>query len=44
MTPDTIFSEDDGYEILIDVSQIYAPGEYIYQISPHFNQKHASGS
>ena len=27
MTPDTIFSEDDGNEISIDASQIYAPGE-----------------
>ena len=27
MTPDTIFSGDDGYEISIDVSQIHDPGE-----------------
>ena len=27
MTPDTIFSEDDGYEISIAVSQIHDPGE-----------------
>ena len=27
MTPDTIFSEDDGYEISIDVNQIHDPRE-----------------
>ena len=27
MTPDIIFSEDDGYEISIDVNQIHDPGE-----------------
>ena len=27
MTPDTIFFEDGGYEILIDVNQIHDPGE-----------------
>ena len=27
MTPDTIFSEDDGYEISIDVNKIHDPGE-----------------
>ena len=27
MTPDTIFSEDDGYEISMDVNQIYDPWE-----------------
>ena len=27
MTPDTIFSEDDGYDKSIDVSQIHDPGE-----------------
>ena len=26
MTPDTIFSKDDGYEISIDVNQIHDPG------------------
>ena len=27
MTPDTIFSEDVGYEISIDVNKIHDPGE-----------------
>ena len=27
MATDTIFSEDDGYEISINVNQIYSPGE-----------------
>ena len=27
MATDTIFSEDDGYEISIHVNQIYSPGE-----------------
>ena len=27
MTPDTIFSGDDNYEISIAVNQIYDPGE-----------------
>ena len=27
MTPDTIFSEDDGYDISIDVKQIHDPKE-----------------
>ena len=27
MTPDTIFSEDDGNEISIDVNQIHDTGE-----------------
>ena len=27
MTPDTIFSEDDGYEISFDVNQMHDPGE-----------------
>ena len=27
MTPDTIFSEGDGYEISIDVNKIHDPGE-----------------
>ena len=27
MTPDTIFSEDDGYEISIAVNKIHDPGE-----------------
>ena len=27
MSPDTIFSGDDSYEISLDVNQIYDPGE-----------------
>ena len=27
MTPDTIFSEDDGHEISVHVKQIRGPGE-----------------
>ena len=27
MTPDTIFSSDDSYEISLDVNQIYDAGE-----------------
>ena len=27
MTPDSIFPEDDGYEISIDVNQIHEPAE-----------------
>ena len=27
MTPDTIFSDDDGYEISIDVKQVHDPVE-----------------
>ena len=27
MTPDTIFSEDDGNDISIDLNQIHDPGE-----------------
>ena len=32
MTPDTIFSEDDGYEISIDVNQIHDPGELEFKV------------
>ena len=37
MAPDTIFSEDDGYEISIHVNQIHGPGELqfiVHQIKP----------
>ena len=37
MAPDTIFSEDDGYEISIHVNQRHGPGELefiVHQIKP----------
>ena len=37
MAPDTIFSEDDGYEISIHVNQIHGPRELefiVHQIKP----------
>ena len=37
MTPDTIFSEDDGYEKSIDVNQIHDPGELEFIV--HQNTK-----
>ena len=35
MTPDTIFSEDDGNEISLDVNQMHDPGELEFSASEY---------